>query len=90
MPNCTPSDHIFTIEYSICNQVLKAMKESDSPRPAVFAMSNPTTKAECTPDDVFKHVGENAIFASGSPFSNVSLGNSCLLSFALFYINNSQ
>ena len=40
--------------------------------------------AECTPDDVFKHVGENAIFASGSPFSNVSLGNSCLLSFALF------
>ncbi|OEL15120.1 NAD-dependent malic enzyme 59 kDa isoform, mitochondrial [Dichanthelium oligosanthes] len=56
-------------------EVLKAMKESDSSRPAVFAMSNPTTKAECTPDDVFKHVGENAIFASGSPFSNVSLGN---------------
>ncbi|KAG2557787.1 NAD-dependent malic enzyme 59 kDa isoform, mitochondrial-like [Panicum virgatum] len=56
-------------------EVLKAMKESDSPRPAVFAMSNPTTKAECTPDDVFKHVGENAIFASGSPFSNISLGN---------------
>ncbi|CAN6282563.1 unnamed protein product [Urochloa humidicola] len=56
-------------------EVLKAMKESDSPRPAVFAMSNPTTKAECTPDDVFKHVGENAIFASGSPFGNISLGN---------------
>lgn len=44
--------------------------------------------AECTPDDVFKHVGENAIFASGSPFGNVSLGNSFLLSFALFYSNN--
>ncbi|GJM91156.1 hypothetical protein PR202_ga07503 [Eleusine coracana subsp. coracana] len=56
-------------------EVLKAMKESDSPRPAIFAMSNPTTKAECTPDDVFKYVGENAIFASGSPFTNVSLGN---------------
>ncbi|CAN6298875.1 unnamed protein product [Urochloa humidicola] len=56
-------------------EVLKAMNESDSPRPVVFAMSNPTTKAECTPDDVFKHVGENAIFASGSPFGNVSLGN---------------
>ncbi|GJM91152.1 hypothetical protein PR202_ga07499 [Eleusine coracana subsp. coracana] len=25
-------------------EVLKAMKESDSPRPAIFAMSNPTTK----------------------------------------------
>ncbi|KAK3152993.1 hypothetical protein QOZ80_2BG0166230 [Eleusine coracana subsp. coracana] len=56
-------------------EVLKAMKESDSPRPAIFAMSNPTTKAECTPDHVFKYVGENAIFASGSPFTNVSLGN---------------
>ncbi|KAJ3682215.1 hypothetical protein LUZ60_014788 [Juncus effusus] len=53
--------------------VLKAMKESDSPRPAVFAMSNPTSKAECTPADVFKHVGENAIFASGSPFNDVIL-----------------
>ncbi|KAG2537152.1 hypothetical protein PVAP13_9NG251700 [Panicum virgatum] len=60
-------------------EVLKAMKESDSPRPAIFAMSNPTTKAECTPEDVFKHVGENAIFASGSPFSNVSLGNDDML-----------
>ncbi|GJM91154.1 hypothetical protein PR202_ga07501 [Eleusine coracana subsp. coracana] len=56
-------------------EVLRAMKDSESPRPAIFAMSNPTTKAECTPEDVFKHVGENAIFASGSPFSDVSLGN---------------
>jgi malate dehydrogenase (decarboxylating) len=56
-------------------EVLKAMKESDSPRPAIFAMSNPTTKAECTPEDVFKYVGDNAVFASGSPFSNVTLGN---------------
>ncbi|KAL5224417.1 hypothetical protein ABZP36_011056 [Zizania latifolia] len=56
-------------------EVLKAMKESDSPRPAIFAMSNPTTKAECTSEDVFKYVGENAVFASGSPFNNVILGN---------------
>ncbi|XP_078162218.1 NAD-dependent malic enzyme 2 isoform X2 [Carex rostrata] len=53
--------------------VLRAMKESDSPKPAVFAMSNPTTNAECTPGDVFKYVGEHAIFASGSPFNNVLL-----------------
>ncbi|XP_020260467.1 NAD-dependent malic enzyme 59 kDa isoform, mitochondrial [Asparagus officinalis] len=56
-------------------QVLKAMQKSDSPRPAIFAMSNPTTKAECTAADAFKYAGENAIFASGSPFENVTLGN---------------
>ncbi|KAK9749368.1 hypothetical protein RND81_02G121100 [Saponaria officinalis] len=56
-------------------EVLKAMKESDSPRPAIFGMSNPTLNAECTPDDAFKHAGENIVFASGSPFHNVDLGN---------------
>ncbi|KAJ6833373.1 NAD-dependent malic enzyme 59 kDa isoform, mitochondrial [Iris pallida] len=56
-------------------QVLKAMKQSDSCRPAIFAMSNPTMNAECTAVDAFKHAGENIIFASGSPFENVPLGN---------------
>ncbi|KAL8091800.1 NAD-dependent malic enzyme 59 kDa isoform, mitochondrial isoform X2 [Apium graveolens] len=56
-------------------EVLKAMRESDSTKPAIFAMSNPTTKAECTALDAFKHAGENIVFASGSPFENVDLGN---------------
>ncbi|XP_048141430.1 NAD-dependent malic enzyme 2, mitochondrial-like [Rhodamnia argentea] len=57
------------------DQVLKAMRESDSPKPAIFAMSNPTNNAECTAADAFKHAGENIVFASGSPFTNVDLGN---------------
>ncbi|XP_042467282.1 NAD-dependent malic enzyme 59 kDa isoform, mitochondrial-like [Zingiber officinale] len=56
-------------------EVLRAMKHSDSCRPAIFAMSNPTKNAECTPKDAFKYAGENIIFASGSPFENVDLGN---------------
>ncbi|XP_038709711.1 NAD-dependent malic enzyme 59 kDa isoform, mitochondrial-like [Tripterygium wilfordii] len=56
-------------------EVLKAMRESDSPKPAIFAMSNPTMNAECTATDAFKHAGENIVFASGSPFENVDLGN---------------
>ncbi|XP_058084251.1 NAD-dependent malic enzyme 59 kDa isoform, mitochondrial [Magnolia sinica] len=56
-------------------QVLKAMRESDSPRPAIFAMSNPTMNAECTAADAFKYAGPNIVFASGSPFQNVDLGN---------------
>ncbi|CBI40291.3 hypothetical protein VitviT2T_023974 [Vitis vinifera] len=56
-------------------EVLKAMRESDSTKPAIFAMSNPTMNAECTAADAFKHAGENIVFASGSPFANVNLGN---------------
>ncbi|XP_062090277.1 NAD-dependent malic enzyme 59 kDa isoform, mitochondrial [Humulus lupulus] len=56
-------------------EVLKAMRDSDSTRPAIFAMSNPTKNAECTAADAFKHAGDNIVFASGSPFENVDLGN---------------
>lgn len=30
--------------------------------------------AECTPEEAFSIVGENIIFASGSPFKDVDLG----------------
>lgn len=55
--------------------VLKAMRNSDSPKPAIFAMSNPTLNAECTAADAFKYAGENIVFGSGSPFEHVDLGN---------------
>ncbi|KAM2945697.1 hypothetical protein COP2_028584 [Malus domestica] len=38
-------------------------------------MSNPTTNAECTPEEAFSIVGDNIVFASGSPFKDVDLGN---------------
>lgn len=56
-------------------EVLEALKSTTSTRPAVFAMSNPTKNAECTPDEAFSILGENIIFASGSPFKDVDLGN---------------
>ncbi|KAG7579033.1 Malic enzyme N-terminal domain [Arabidopsis thaliana x Arabidopsis arenosa] len=56
-------------------EVLEAMKGSTSTRPAIFAMSNPTKNAECTPQDAFSILGENMIFASGSPFKNVEFGS---------------
>jgi malate dehydrogenase (decarboxylating) len=56
-------------------EVLEALKDSTSTRPAIFAMSNPTKNAECTPEEAFSILGENIIFASGSPFNNVDLGN---------------
>ncbi|RZC87950.1 hypothetical protein C5167_004129 [Papaver somniferum] len=51
-------------------EVLKAMKDSGSSRPAILAMS-----AECTAADAFKYAGENIIFVSGSPCANVNIGN---------------
>ncbi|KAJ4727330.1 Malic enzyme [Melia azedarach] len=56
-------------------EVLEAMKGSTSTRPAIFAMSNPTKNAECTSEEAFSIVGDNIIFASGSPFKDVDLGN---------------
>jgi len=56
-------------------EVLEAMKGSTSTRPAIFAMSNPTKNAECTAEEAFSIVGDNIIFASGSPFNDVNLGN---------------
>ncbi|CAI5491266.1 unnamed protein product [Closterium sp. Naga37s-1] len=51
--------------------VLKAMKNADVSRPAVFALSQPVKQAECTAQDAFKLLGPNALFASGCTFPDV-------------------
>ncbi|KAK1306157.1 hypothetical protein QJS10_CPA10g01086 [Acorus calamus] len=56
-------------------EVLEALKDSTSTRPAIFAMSNPTKNAECTPEEAFSILGDHIIFASGSPFNDVVLGD---------------
>ncbi|MCD7470561.1 hypothetical protein HAX54_010530 [Datura stramonium] len=56
-------------------EVLEALKHSTSTRPAIFPMSNPTRNAECTPEEAFSILSDNIIFASGSPFKDVDLGN---------------
>jgi len=53
-------------------EVLQTMAQINR-QPIVFALSNPTSQAECSAEEAYRHTGGRALFACGSPYDKVTL-----------------
>jgi malate dehydrogenase (oxaloacetate-decarboxylating)(NADP+) len=70
---------VSTIARAFSRPVVEAMSRLND-RPMVFALSNPTSKAECTAEEAYGWSNGKAIYASGSPFPPCVVGGRTFVS----------
>ena len=69
---------VSTVGKSFTRAVVEAMSDLNG-RPIIFALSNPTEKAECTPEEAYTWSHGKAIYAAGVQFPPVHYNGKTLL-----------
>jgi malate dehydrogenase (oxaloacetate-decarboxylating)(NADP+) len=69
---------VSTVGKTFTRQVVEAMSRIND-RPIIFALSNPTDHAECTPEEAYQWSKGKALYAAGVQFAPVSYGGQTLL-----------
>ena len=65
---------VSTVSKAFGRGVVEAMSRINS-RPIIFPLSNPTSHSECTAEEAYAWSGGRAVFASGSPYPPVRVGD---------------
>ncbi len=69
---------VAAVGQTFTREVLETMARVNE-RPIVFALSNPTSKSECTAEEAYRWTAGRGIFACGSPFDPVTFDGKTLV-----------